>query len=58
MLLLGKKGTLSSSVLSIDFDTFDIIRKAVELLSSMESSMSWLINSRLFMQQLGRNLHT
>ena len=58
MLLLGKKGTLSSSVLSIDFDTFDIIRKAVELLSNMERSMSWLINSRLFMQQLGRNLHT
>ena len=58
MLLLGKEGTLSSSVLSIDFDTFDIIRKAVELLSNMERSVSWLINSRLFMQQLGRNLHT
>ena len=58
MLLLGKEGSLSSSVLSIDFDTSDIIRKAVELLSNMERSMSWLINSRLFMQQLGRNLHT
>ena len=58
MMLLGKEGSLSSSVLSIDFDTFDIIRKAVELLSNMERSMSWLINSRLFMQQLGRNLHT
>ena len=58
MLLLGKEGSLSSSVLSIDFDTFNIIRKAVELLSNMERSMSWLINSRLFMQQLGRNLHT
>ena len=58
MMLLGKEGSLSSSVLSIDFDTSDIIRKAVELLSNMERSMSWLINSRLFMQQLGRNLHT
>ena len=58
MLLLGKEGTLSSSVLSIDFDTSDIIRKAVDLLSNMKRSMSWLINSRLFMQQLGRNLHT